>query len=196
MSLHILAFTLAVKNTAVVLSTGSGYTLIIPFQGVPGQGQAFGAWAHILQWAQVPGSGLLGKDLPPHHSCMTLLSSLYPTPWTFFSLTLPCNARIGSKELSQQKTPCSMVSSSPDMVFYPFPFVIWRPRVAWAVGVSRIEFSLDWNSTSEVSSSYPTCDSFSRLLCLGGRGGGLLLQDQASLLSTCLKKCEKDAMHA
>lgn len=50
MSLHILAFTHAVKkNTAVILSTGSGYTRIIPFQGVPGQGQAFDAWTHIVK---------------------------------------------------------------------------------------------------------------------------------------------------
>lgn len=49
MSLHILAFPHAVKNAAVILSTGSGYTLIIPFQGVPGQGQVFEAWAHIFE---------------------------------------------------------------------------------------------------------------------------------------------------
>lgn len=48
MSFCILAFTRAVENTAGILSTGSGCTLIIPFPGVPGQGQAFDAWAHIL----------------------------------------------------------------------------------------------------------------------------------------------------
>lgn len=50
------------KTQQFFFPLGVGYTLIIPFQGVPGQGQAFGTWTHTLLGAQVPGSSLLGKD--------------------------------------------------------------------------------------------------------------------------------------
>lgn len=63
LSVHTLVLTCAVKKTQqCFFPLGVGYTLIIPFQGVPGQGQAFGTWTHTLLGAQVPGSILLGKD--------------------------------------------------------------------------------------------------------------------------------------
>lgn len=100
LSVHTLALTCAVKTQQVFFSLGVGYTLIIPFQGVPGQGQAFGTWTHTLLGAQVPGSSLLGKDsgsflLTPAGGLFRACCEL-----TTHNLTLSCNVQVVSKECS------------------------------------------------------------------------------------------------
>lgn len=88
------------KTQQVFFPLGVGYTLIIPFQGVPGQGQAFGTWTHTLLGAQVPGSSLLGKDSGSF--LLTPVGDLFRAccELTTHNLTLPCNVQVGSKECS------------------------------------------------------------------------------------------------